>query len=328
MGRLVPVETARPEDREAALRLLFLHFNATERERRVANALHLMEVGKLAPEGLFIVRELCGMLSRPGRSSSDSGVERGRESMAHGVCAAMTCLPIAGASALVWPPRTRVAADPEAIEDQLIHHAVGWLRQRGAKLGQALLAANEVQLAAPLERNGFRHVTTLWYMRRAVDQPVAIVAKPRLTYRAYDRDDSALFAATLLRTYEGTRDCPEVNGVRTLHEILDGHAADAGPNLERWWLALDGERPAGVLLVNESAEWQAWEVAYVGVVPEVRGLGLGRELMLKAVVEAQAAEAIQLTLCVDARNAPAIALYQQLGFERYDEREVYLAVWQ
>jgi ribosomal protein S18 acetylase RimI-like enzyme len=34
----------------------------------------------------------------------------------------------------------------------------------------------------------------------------------------------------------------------------------------------------------------------------------------------------QLTLCVDARNSPAIGLYRSLGFERYDTREVYLAV--
>jgi ribosomal protein S18 acetylase RimI-like enzyme len=200
-----------------------------------------------------------------------------------------------------------------------------------------------VQLAAPLERNGFQHVTTLWYMRRPVDHSLGVVGKSRLNFRPYDRDDSALFAATLMRTYEGTRDCPEVNGVRTLQEILDGHAADAGLSVKtgtgplelrvvspfsRWWLALDGDRPAGVLLVTESAEWQAWEVAYVGVVPELRGQGLGRELMLKALVEAQAAEVVQLTLCVDARNSPAISLYQQLGFDRYDEREVYLAVWQ
>jgi ribosomal protein S18 acetylase RimI-like enzyme len=215
-----------------------------------------------------------------------------------------------------------------ALEDTLIQHAGDWLRTRGAKLGQALLAASETQLAVPLERNGFRHVTTLWYMRLSVDQPISAAAKQRLTFRVYDRDDPALFAATLLSTYEGTRDCPEVNGVRSLHEILEGHAADAGPNLEHWWLALDGEKPAGVLLVTEAAEWQAWEVAYLGVVPEMRGRGLGRELMQKVLVEAQVAECDQLTLCVDVRNAPAIRIYQQLGFERYDEREVYLAVWQ
>jgi len=303
MSRDTPVETARPEDREVALRLVFLHFDEYERERRVANALHLMEIGKLDPAGLFVVCD------------------------ANGVHGAMICLPIPGASALVWPPRVQRMPAADAVEDALVCRAVGWLRERGAKLGQALLAPSEAHLAVPLERNGFRNVTTLLYVCRSADRPLDAAGRTRLTFQSYDSCDPALFARTLLRTYEGTRDCPEVNGVRTIDEILDGHKADSKLNLDRWWLALDGGQSVGVLLVTESAEWQAWEVAYVGVVPEARGRGLGRELMHKAVVEAQLAETEQLTLCVDARNTPAITLYRSLKFERYDERRVYLAVW-
>jgi ribosomal protein S18 acetylase RimI-like enzyme len=302
--RVIHVGAARLEDREAALRLVFLHFDAGEREKRVANALRLMEAGQLNPDGLFVLR--------------------------HGaaISGAMICMPIRGAGALVWPPRTRDdVPDTVAVEDQLISRAVSWLRPRGAKLGQALLDRSETHLAAPLERNGFRNVTTLCYMRRAAGQALDGIPQGRLCYQPYDSADRATFAETLLRTYDGSRDCPEVNGVRTIDEILDGHAADAGTNFDRWWLAFDGTRPVGVLLVTEPEEWQAWEVAYVGVVPEARGRGLGRELMQHAVGMARSAEAKQLTLCVDVRNAPAIALYRGLGFERYDERAVYLAVW-
>lgn len=304
MGQVPHVEEARPEDREAALRLVFQHLPASERDKRVANALHLIELGRLNSEGLFVVRS--------GQS----------------VSGAMICLPIPGAGAQVWPPQTMSMARTGETETALIHHAVAWLRECGAKLGQALLGPDEVHLATSLQRNGFQHITSLWYMRRPACLPLGVVQRPRLTYQAYDADAPDLFARTLLRTYEGTRDCPEANGVRTITEILDGHKADAGPNLEHWQLAYDRERPVGVLLVSESAEWDAWEVAYVGVVPEARGQAFGRELMLKALVEAQAAEVTQLTLCVDARNTPAIELYRGLGFELYGEREVYLAVWQ
>ncbi len=34
-----------------------------------------------------------------------------------------------------------------------------------------------------------------------------------------------------------------------------------------------------------------------------------------------------LSLAMDARNWPASGLYRKLGFEPYDRREVYLAVW-
>jgi ribosomal protein S18 acetylase RimI-like enzyme len=81
-----------------------------------------------------------------------------------------------------------------------------------------------------------------------------------------------------------------------------------------------------VLLLTAGADGDEWEVAYVGVVPEARGRGVGRELMHKAVFEARAAGAGRLTLSVDARNGPARALYREVGFEPFDRREVFLAV--
>jgi mycothiol synthase len=303
MDHVFQVETARPEDREAALRLLFQHLEPSERERRVANALHLMELGRLQPEGLFVARD------------------------GQGVCGTMICLPIPGASGLVWPPQTRKLAGAQGVEDDLVRHAANWLRCQGSRLGQALLTPDETHLAVALERNGFRHTTALWYMRREMALAVPRTEQSRLSLVAHDASDAALFAETLLRTYEGTCDCPEVNGVRTIDEILDGHKADAGANFSHWWLAFEGEGPVGVLLANESPEWESWEIAYIGIMPKARRQGLGRELMLKALVEARVAEVPQLTLCVDARNAPAISLYRGLGFELYDTREVYLAVW-
>ncbi|MFZ8477881.1 GNAT family N-acetyltransferase, partial [Staphylococcus aureus] len=70
-----------------------------------------------------------------------------------------------------------------------------------------------------------------------------------------------------------------------------------------------------------------WDVSYVGIVPEARRRGFGRELMRKALIEARVAEATQLTLSVDVRNRPAWELYRRLGFEAFEQREVYLAIW-
>jgi ribosomal protein S18 acetylase RimI-like enzyme len=82
-----------------------------------------------------------------------------------------------------------------------------------------------------------------------------------------------------------------------------------------------------VLLVNPSPDEDGWEVAYVGVVPEHRRRGFGREMMVKALVEAKAADQACVTLAVDARNEPARVLYDGLGFEPHEAREVLLAVW-
>ncbi len=295
---------ARTEELESAFNLVFQHVAREERAARVDNALRLIRQGELEPAGVLVVRGEKGLLG------------------------AMVCLLVPGASALVWPPQVAPASQRQEIEDQLLQCACAWLRQRGAKLAQTLLSHQEVGLAGALERNGFAHITSLWYLRHGLDRAADLQsAKGHLTYQTYRSADRMAFQQTLLRTYEGTCDCPEVNGVRNLDEIIEGHQAQGVYDPERWWLALEAGRPVGVLLLTEVPEWQAWDVSYLGVVPEARRRGIGRELTCKALREARLAGTTQLTLSVDARNQPAWNLYTGLGFERFDEREVYLAIW-
>jgi ribosomal protein S18 acetylase RimI-like enzyme len=298
------VASARSEDLEAAFRLIFQHSDTDNLSIRIANALEMVRQGELDPAGVLVARDPRGLLG------------------------AMVCMPVPGAGGLVWPPQAKELTDQTAIEDQLVRTAAAWLRQRGAKLAQALLTANEGPLALPLERNGFRRVTSLWYMRHDLSLTAAsLFGSERLTYQTYRDGDRDWFHQTLLHTYVDTQDCPEVNDVRSIEEIVTGHQAQGRHDPDRWWLALDEDRPVGVLLVTEMPEWRGWDLSYVGVVPEARRRGYGRELTRKAIAEARAADMVQLTLAVDTRNRAAWNLYRRLGFEPYDQREVYLAVW-
>jgi ribosomal protein S18 acetylase RimI-like enzyme len=305
MHRALKVQPARPEDLAAAFRLLFRHMAAEDRQVRVANAVRLVRRGELDPAGVLVVR--------------------GREE----ILGALVCVPAPGAGGLVWPPQAVPGGERRAVEDLLVQEAARWLQERGAKLAQALLAPEDALLAAPLERNGFAHVTSLWYLRHFLElPPELLLATDRLAYADYGSCDRGVFHQTLLRTYEGTLDCPEVNGVRAIDEIIAGHQAQGKYDPRHWWLAFDRGHPVGVLLLTALPEQgQTWDVSYVGVVPEARSHGVGRELTRKALFEARAAEGRQVTLAVDVRNRPAWNLYLSLGFEPYDRREVYLAVW-
>jgi ribosomal protein S18 acetylase RimI-like enzyme len=234
---------------------------------------------------------------------------------------------VPGASGLVWPPQTRALPDRIVIEDRLVQATATSLRRQGAKLAQALLSADEQTLACSLERNGFEHITSLWYLRHDLSRPAAFLPTGRLKYRTYHEAGRTLFHSILLRTYENTDDCPEVNGVRTIDEIIAGHLAQGRHDPDRWWLAMHDGQPVGVLLVAEVTDTRAWDIAYVGVVPEARHRGYGREMTHMAMEAARATSTEYLTLAVDNRNRAAWNLYQRLGFEPYDQREVYLAVW-
>jgi ribosomal protein S18 acetylase RimI-like enzyme len=295
----IRVESARTEDLAPAFRLIFRHLPDAERELRLNNALELVQQRQLDPAGIKIVR-------------GDEGL-RG----------ALISAPVVGAGGIVWPPAVTPGSERQAIEDRLVQDGLSWLQQRGAKLAQCLLAEDEAQLGKILVRNGFAHITDLWYTRHMLTglkrEPAATLTIE--TYEACDRD---VFHETLWRSYEDTQDCPEVNGVRTIEEVIAGHKNQGTHDPALWWLARRAGAAVAVLLLTEMTEWRGWDLIYLGVVPEARRHGIGRELTQRALHAARAARQRQLTLSVDVRNVPAWNLYQSLGFDSYERRSVFL----
>jgi GNAT superfamily N-acetyltransferase len=300
-------EPARSDEFAAAFRLLFGHLESAEADKRLSNALLLLNRGELNPDGIFVLR---------GDGDADKTI-----------CGVFVCLPLVGATGLVWPPRCMQDAQTLHNEDLLVRQGTNWLRCQGVKVAQALLAAEESELGDSLLRNGFQHITHLNFFRHDLDLPLRLLQrKERLEYQSYEECDPALFRETLARTYIETRDCPELNGIRDVAEVILGHQSQGRFDPARWFLAFAGGVPIGVLMLSELPESGDWDLSYTGVTPESRRQGFGTELVLKALLEARAADAMYLSLAVDGRNVPAAGLYRQLLFEPYDRREVYLAI--
>ena len=92
-----------------------------------------------------------------------------------------------------------------------------------------------------------------------------------------------------------------------------------------WSLARDGGAAVGVVMLARGEAPAAADVSYLGLVPAVRGRGLGKGLVRFALARAAALGFRTLTLSVDVRNDPAVRLYRGHGFRVYDWRDVYLA---
>jgi mycothiol synthase len=238
---------------------------------------------------------------------------------------AALCQPLPGAGAVVWPPAILTSSTPTTIEDALLASVLDRLRRRGTKVTQAFLDPTTRPAAAALERHGFRHLTRLYSMRCELFRPPsdkeALQSSLRLV--SYPNCDAATFQQTLMRTYQGTLDAPELNGVRTPDEIIAGLRAEA-PDLQRWWLAEWHNQPAGVLVLADGAARGEWQLSYFGIIPEMRGRGLGTILLRHAKDFALVGGASELALIVDSRNQPALDLYVTHGFRTYGLREVYL----
>lgn len=294
------ITPARPDAWPAAFDLALQYAPADERPTRVANALALLAAGDLHPEGLLAACDARGLIGM------------------------QVVVPLAGASGLFWLPQVKPGIEGDAVADALVQAGLAWLHQRGDKLAHAILEPALLCGAAPLLRNGFVHVTRLHYFRHDLLDLSRVPLQPALRLEPYRAHQPKVFHQTLLRTYEGSRDCPELNQRRTIEEIIAGHRAQGHFHPERWQLAWLDDEPAGVVIATEMFDNLGWDLSYVGVVPQRRRRGVGRALTGWALEAAKQAHAEQMILAVDARNEPALAMYEQLGFQRTEDREVLL----
>jgi mycothiol synthase len=297
------VGPARAEERADAFRLFFQRIAEEELPGRVDRGLELIASGQVAGDGVIVCRE------------------------GHRLVGVMVAMPLQGAAALVWPPQAQAGLRETEIEDRLVEFTVAWMRQQGCKIAQALLPPGDLGPALPLERHGFTSITTLHYLEKAVTAEALDAAPQRLSYRPYSTEEAELFQSTLLQSYHGGLDCPELNQVRTAEEVLAGYQAVPGCRLDRWWLACDAAGPVGVLIVVEMQGMPVWELLYLGLVPQARGRGWGTEMTRQVLAQAWTAGAERLTLTVDSRNAPALRMYAALEFEEFDRRVVFLNIF-
>lgn len=300
MKSLPAIRPARPGEWKSALRLLLGHLELEEQERRLQRALALLVSGEIRSEGLLVAQ---------------TGIQP--------VAGAVLGIKLAGAAGLIWPPVCLAGPNARLLEDALLQHVSAWLQESGVRMAHVLLGAEDRALAACLPRNGFAFMTHLAYLRHALRHLPS--AGSNLEFQRYEEDRRGDFAATLLRTYQGSLDCPELDGVQSATEILEAHHGQSARR--QWWLALNRGAPVGVLLLAEQPEQDAWELAYMGIVPEARGQAFGEALVTKALHATRASGASQLLAAVDERNHPAFHLYKRTGFVPYDSRHVYLAIW-
>jgi ribosomal protein S18 acetylase RimI-like enzyme len=211
----------------------------------------------------------------------------------------------------------------------LIRAALAELRTRGFQLAQALLDESAPhQGALDLTRGGLPRVTELLYQERSTTPPIAVEPRvPALAWRGYEPASEPEFREILEASYVGSRDMPELEGMRSLDDILSSHRAGGRFEPSRWCIARLSNEPAAaaVVLMSQLPDRDAWEVAYLGLTPPARGRGLGRAALAHAVALAQP-HTPRLELAVDSRNIPALRLYRSVGFTVFDRRSVHLAM--
>ena len=91
-----------------------------------------------------------------------------------------------------------------------------------------------------------------------------------------------------------------------------------------FWVVLRDGRPVGRLYLDRSAP--SWRIVDIGLVPEMRGQGLGTALLEGIQAEAVAAGAEGVALTVLVENPRAHALYLRAGFVDEGEPSLHQAM--
>jgi ribosomal protein S18 acetylase RimI-like enzyme len=298
----VTIMPAPPELRQAALELAFREVPAEKRAPHVARLLAAAGRGELELDLLLVaVRgpDLLGAVwgqVQPGRVAS------------------------------LWPA---VVSRDEATDcaDALVADAVRRLSESGARIAQVLLAGDTRDQMARLRRNGFTYMADLLYMSSAQERFPALVPPGPLAFDSFAASDTERLGAIIERTYEGTLDCPQLNGVRALDDVLAGYRACGVFDPTRWFIVRRDERDIGCLLLTDHPEEDHWEIVYAGLAPAERGRGFGLAMVRHAQALTCRAGRARLMLAVDAANAPAVATYEAAGLIVWDRRIAMLRVF-
>jgi ribosomal protein S18 acetylase RimI-like enzyme len=290
-GSIVQVGASR---RSEALERLLSTGPATDR-RAVENFLHYAQTNAVNLDGLW------ARIGPGGRFE-----------------ATVLAVPSPGRTAMVFASHP-TAATRTAGFAQLVDHACRQIAGWDVELAQALLDPGEARERQMFQAAGFQELAVLSYLERPLSRahtppPPAWPADARLRVEQYHDGLTDELGTILEQSYEQTLDCPGLHGLRRTEDIIAGHKATGRFDPSLWTLLWVDDQPAGTLLINPFPGYRTTELVYIGLAPFARGRGLGRPLLRHGLRLLQGRRERSITLAVDQRNTPALALYDAEGF--------------
>ena len=229
-----------------------------------------------------------------------------------------------GNTAVFWPPQL-VGDEDDQTACRLAEKVVRNLDDTAIEMTQVLSPSYASEVARVLKHVDFRHLADLLYLTCESERfPPEPPMPCELTFVTCEGSLQPRFTQLIERTYEGTLDCTALNGVRNVENVITGYQATGLFRPANWLLVRAGDEDVGILLLADHPQAGHWELMYMGLVPEARGHGWGRQITRYAQWLARRAAVERIVLAVDAANEPALQMYRSSGFEIWDRRTVYV----
>jgi ribosomal protein S18 acetylase RimI-like enzyme len=231
----------------------------------------------------------------------------------------------AGRTATLWPPVGARQGEP-AVTAALVNGAIDVARAQGAVMVQSLLLTDAGADAEALCDAGFAHTADLLYLVSLSAQFPRACPASNMTFVPQSADDMREIALLVEGSYQGTRDCPALDGVRAIEDVIAGYRSIGRFRPDLWLIARTADGGAGCIILADHAPEPMWELVYMGVAPEGRGRGLGLEITRYGQWLAAHENIERMVLAVDASNEPALATYAAAGFVSWDRRSIFVRI--
>lgn len=297
MYDIAPVSPARLFE---ALQLLYSRLSAPEREAQCERTLLAVARQELSTESVLTATSH------------------------EGVVGVLYAVRQPGQTAFVWPPVVRADADERGATDGLLQSIGRRFDAAGVAFAQCLLPVDDRAAREALDRNRFLFRGDLLFQSCDLTKNLPGERRTPLTFVTPADSTLERFARVVEQTYQGSLDCPCLEGVRSGEAALEAHRSAGHFDSELWrlyqWRGID----AGITLLARQDDPESWEVVYTGVTPAFRGRGIGSAMMHAALRQAQSHGATRMHLAVDCRNRFARQIYSDLGFEGQGLRSVHL----
>ena len=304
----------RPRDQEADAPVPTLCRQAQRQE--IEPALRLILVNEQGLASDQVVLEFLGFALQRGIDVNQSWVALSGQQIV------WSLLPIVspGRTMLLFTPARLPRGTPVTAVRQLTNAICGHFASEQVQLAQFLLDPHDTAVRDLYLSCGFETLAELVYLHKIVKHVPTVDLPAGYEIVHYTPATHAAFAQAILRSYEGSLDCPALNGLRDIEDVIAGHKATGGFEPSLWHLMVENGQPRGVLILSPPAHTDSLELVYLGLSAAARGRGLGATMMRLAMHCVLQQQRKELSLAVDAKNQPALRLYYRHGLQRVGSR--------
>ena len=227
----------------------------------------------------------------------------------------------------------RSLAGCESVACALLNQQITAIERACQPQIQAIVAEHDLATPALLQQVGFERLTCVQHEWLEIDRATpfstaesrATIQPRRVEWRTANCLAQVRVARLIENTFEGTLDCPAINGRRDSSQVLGGFLD--GQRLRQtqslWQVLLLEGAVVGCLLLQAHHE-SLMELVYMGLIPAARGQGLGRTLVERAIHLTRQQGSQALAVAVDEQNWPARNVYRDYGFQCQQRFEVWM----